>query len=526
MSDQFTVKLEDLHHDFEEQLAWANQARIENVHSVAQLDQVAEAVGQLRQVLEGAAKWDFLRSEVERPARKLAKVSDSVARMRGQAQACMAYLDTIAERSQDPRTVEEIDMLRSFFVQVIQETRQQFDSCMQTGKEVEEQCRDIGDDILLFTKNAVVRAVTLNHDEALEVIEWVTTGANVVLSISDIANPEPMSAYAVWGVRVLINGVGTLAREITIAVRQRETSLEEALKQLQPLDIAKGKVKDAKLIIGWALEPLTLIKGVGPIIKGAIMVGVNAVLTAPIQAAEAKIKEAEQKKLAKSEAEAQSKQILEAFGETLKTNLGQTVRGSIESSIDQVKGLLEDGKSPEEFIANIVGWIMGSLLETVLAKIVDPAQAVNASDISSFAENLTKSYSETFAREYLKESDKEKLANIGPGTKVAMFDETLVTTKNQGFLKAMEKGEERSIYVGQSPILKSEVALLVNGAGHRDEDLNYVLSLSGNAQGTVKMVDKGGAFSPGELGFTGVPEALVKKYFKYTDITNKKLKFS
>jgi hypothetical protein len=107
-----------------------------------------------------------------------------------------------------------------------------------------------------------------------------------------------------------------------------------------------------------------------------------------------------------------------------------------------------------------------------------------------------------------------------------MFDEKLVSTKNQEFLKAMEKGEERSIYVGQSPILDSEVALLVNGAGHREEDLNYVLSLSGNVQGTVTMADKGGAFSPGELRFSGAPENLVKKYFKYTEITNKKLKFA
>jgi hypothetical protein len=525
MSDQLTLKIEDLHHDFAEQLAWANQAKIENVHSVAQLDQSAEGVEKLREVMEGAAKWDFIRSEAERSARKLAKVGEAVVQQRGQANACMAYLDKILEKSEDPRTVEEVDMLRSFFVQTIQETKQQFDACMQAGRDIEALCKELSEEIKTFTKDAVVRAVTLNHDETLEIIEWATTGANVVLSISDVANPEPISSYAVWGIRVLINGIGTLAREITVAVRQRERTLEDALKELQPLDIAKGKVKDTKLIISWALEPLTLIKGVGPIVKAVVLGGVSAVLNAPIQAAEAKIKEAEAKKLAKTEAEAETKQILEAFGESLKKTLSDTVQESLKTAVNQVKELVDDGKSPEEFMANMATWIMGSLLESVLAKIVDPAQAVTASDISSFAENLARSYSDTFAKDYLKDEDREKLANIGQGTKVLIFDEERVKTKNQEFLKAMAKGEERSVYVGQSPVLKGEVALLVNGSGHRDEDLNYVLSLSGNVQGTVKMIDKGGAFSAGELGFDSVPADLVRKYFKYTEISNKKLRF-
>jgi hypothetical protein len=525
VSDHLAVRLEDFRRDLGESLAWANQARIENVHSVAQLDQAAKAVGDLSKVLEGAKKWDFMRSEAERSVEKLAKVTVSIAKMRGLANACIAYLDEIAKKSQDPKTVAEIDMLQSFFVQTIQETKQQFDTCMATGEEVGALCQQTGDDIKIFTKDVVVRAVTLNHDETLEIIEWVTAGAQVVLAISDVANPEPLSSAAVWGVRVLINGIGTLAREITVAVRQTQRTLEDALKELQPLDIARGKVKDAKLAIGWALEPLTIIKGVGPIVKGAIMMAVNAMLDAPIRAAEAKIKEAEAKKLVSTEAELVAKQILDGFGENLKENLGDTVKESIAGCVPQVKELIDAGKTPEEFVTSMVSWIMGSLLESVLAKIVDPAQTVSASEISSFAENLTRSYSETLARDYLKETDRQKLSKIGPGTKVAMFDEQAVKTKNQEFLKDMAKGDERSVYVGPSPILKSEVALLVNGAGHRDEDRNYVLSLTGNAQGTVMMVDKGGAFSPGELRFEGVPQDLVKKYFKYTEITKKKLSF-
>jgi hypothetical protein len=525
MSD-LTTSLEDFRHDMAEQLEWANQARIENVHSVAQLDQCTAVMGELIVILEGATNWDFLKSEAQRPLRKLERTRDQIGVMRGQAEACMAYLDKIEEKSVSPSTVQEVDMLRSFFVQTIQETKQEFDACIQTGKEVEAKCREVSDDILEFTKNAVIRAVTLNHDETLEIIEWVTTGANVVLSISDVANPEPISAYAVWGIRVLINGIGTMAREITVAVRQHERTLEDALKELQPLDIAKGKVKDTKLIIGWALEPLTLLKGIGPIIKGVIMAGVGAVLNAPIAAAEAQLEEAERKKLGKTESESAAKQILQDFGTSLEKSLSDTVQESLRSVVGQVKDLVEDGKSPEEFLAGIGTWIMGSLLESVLAQIMDPAQAVTASEISAFAESVTRVKSEEISTNYLKQSDHDALADIGQGTDKLMFDEKLVNDRNQEFLKAMDKGEERSIYVGQSPVLDAGVALLVNGAGHRQEDLNYVLSLTGNAQGTVKMVEKGGAFSPGELGFAGVPQDLVKRYFDHTEITKKKLKFS
>ena len=80
-------------------------------------------------------------------------------------------------------------------------------------------------------------------------------------------------------------------------------------------------------------------------------------------------------------------------------------------------------------------------------------------------------------------------------------------------------------HASQSAVLDAGVAVLINGAGHREEDRNYVLSLAGNVQGTVMMADKGGTFSAGELRFEGVPEDLVKKYFKASEISKKSLKF-
>jgi hypothetical protein len=73
-----------------------------------------------------------------------------------------------------------------------------------------------------------------------------------------------------------------MASEIRIYFRNKQSSLEELLEGLEPLDIAKAKVHDTLELIDAALEPLALIKTVGNIVKGLIITGVTVYLEAPI----------------------------------------------------------------------------------------------------------------------------------------------------------------------------------------------------------------------------------------------------
>jgi hypothetical protein len=272
----------DLKSDLADQLDWANKARVENVHSVAQIEQCEQAVAQMREVLEEGMEWEFLADELRGPVSKLVTLEDDLDLMKKQAGACMAYLNEIEKKSEAPKSVEEVDMLRSFYVQTIQETKQEFDACIEKGASISSFCEKAAEEILEFVKKVVNRATALKKDTVLSVIKWISKGADIALSIAEIANPEPISAYITTGIKWIIKAFTKMASEIRIYFRNKQSSLEELLEGLEPLDIAKAKVHDTLELIDAALEPLALIKTVGNIVKGLIITGVTVYLEAPI----------------------------------------------------------------------------------------------------------------------------------------------------------------------------------------------------------------------------------------------------
>lgn len=497
---------EDFKADLAAQHGWATTMQAELKIAATNVDSAVKQFAACRAVfVEGAKKWDFLADPAGDLGLDQAEAMEADLKQMGvfvrTASTALGYFADL-EKKADTLTSAQIEGARALFRPYLDEARNEYKECQQKSQEIYDLAQTLLTEFTQAITKTVARAVELNHGGFLQGVDLIYSVASTTFATYETFTPEPLSEKAVAGIKLLMKGVSELVKEARLQYVQRTAQLGDVIERLEPLDIAKGRVKDTMRLVGLFIESFDLVIPKWAFIAKALEGGIEAILSAPVKKAEEeleKAKEAAKKSGSKASAGETALKILKEAGDEIEEKFNELATKSIEGVLKGVSDIVEGGK---DLAATAISTVLDAFGSQFLKKFVDPAQVITKEEIQSYVGGM-KSTFEKFEldEEFTQEATQHAF----------LFDAPRVQAANKAHLKAMKDNQEDGFYVAVSEAANrqfgSPLIMLIGGSNtHSQEDMDQVLTTIGAQQGTISVKKGKGFIDAGTLTITGIQD--------------------
>jgi hypothetical protein len=403
-----------------------------------------------------------------------------------------------------------------------QKCRRADQELQRTVQVVNQLCIARADRLRELIKEIVTAAIAWRKTESFRKgAKTVQSVANGLVEVSQLVNPEPISATAVQGLHMLFKGICDGATLIAAAVKSSELSkedLDDLLDKLNPDDIVQRKIDLIVMAISWAAEPLGFIPCFGTLLRSCV----NAVT----EAISGTIKKAAEKQAAaqtKSKAQQQGNQpppnvsedvemikklgaeTVEGVANELFDGLGegaQHIHAAIQGSAD-----LEVKCGVAEFAISVGMALFGPAVQEAVADAIGTMDLVDKDQIKA----------------KLQETRDNLASNSGKCTDIQKYKITFacdledVRKKNRDAIVALKTSTSAiTVKIGiAASLTETSGVILLIGEDHADDTMKFFKVLEDanvTHSGTVKYQKN--RVLPDTVQFSGLPEDLVRDYVK------------